>query len=389
MHDETVATPDPLDAIVRGARGRALGVLSASVLIFIVLLADVVEGPATAYVGVLTAAPLLAAVFARPTDVLVVGLLAMAFGQGYAVVAGSGTTQAQLVRLGFLAAGTAVAVAAAFLRQVRDRQLRLLTDVAEAAQATILRPVPGPVGRLAFAARYRSAAAAANVGGDFYDVLATPHGVRVLVGDVRGKGLDAVLLAAGVLGSFREVAFTAGPDLAAVARAVGDSTARLVGAEDFVTAVFIELGSDGHGRLVRCGHPPPLIIGSRGVQPVGGTVEQPPLGLVVRPVAEPLLLAAGERLLLFTDGLSEARDRSGCFFDVDAAAATLLGGDLDRALDRLLACVDEHTGHRLNDDLALLVIEHLPEPAGPEPVQAPPVVRQERSAAEPTLYGQP
>jgi len=381
MDDDAVATPDPLDAVVRGGRGRALGVLSASVLIVVVILADVVEGPATAYVGVLTAAPLLAAVFARPKDVLAVGVVAMAFGQGYAVVAGSGTTQAQLVRLGFLATGTAVAVAAASLRQVRDRQLRMITDVAEAAQATILKPVPGAVGRLAFAARYRSAAAAANVGGDFYDVLATPHGVRLLVGDVRGKGLDAVLLAAGVLGSFREAAFTAGPDLAAVAQAVGDSTARLIGTEDFVTAVFVELGSDGHGWIVRCGHPPPLVIGPGGVHPVGDTGEQPPLGLVVRPVAEPLVLAAGERLLLFTDGLSEARDRSGCFFDVDTAAATLRDSDLDEALDRLLAAVDEHTGHRLSDDLALLLVEHLPQPASSEPVPAPPVARQGRSAS--------
>ena len=73
---------------------------------------------------------------------------------------------------------------------------------------TLLRPVPRRAGRVALAVRYLSAAEDSVVGGDFYDVAVTPYGVRLVVGDVKGKGLEAVQLAATVLGSFRQAAFT-------------------------------------------------------------------------------------------------------------------------------------------------------------------------------------
>lgn len=355
--------------LVRGRRARALGLVAGCLLVVLVVGLDVAEGPKPAYLGVLTAAPLLAAVFARPRDVLVVGVLAVLFQQGYATQAGVATSPPQMVRLAFVVAATGLAVLAAALREVHDRQLQEVTDVAEAAQAAILRPVPAQAGSLAFAARYRSAATAADVGGDFYDVASTPYGVRIVVGDVRGKGLGAVQLAAAVLGSFREAAFTAGPDLAEVARAASAAAARSATPEDFVTAVFVELDPQGRGRLVRCGHPVPLVLGPTGARPVGCSVEQAPLGLVVAPVSEPLVLLPGERLLLFTDGLSEARDAGGAFFDVSAAAAGLTGGTLDAALERLVAAVTAHTGGQRGDDLALLLTEHHGDGTGRLPHQ--------------------
>lgn len=370
---ETVARSAPLSAelphwrerLVRGRRARALGLVAGCLLVILVIGLEVAEGPNPAYIGVLTAAPLLAAVFARPRDVLVVGVVAVLCGQGYTIRAGVATSQPQLVRLAFILMASGLAVLAAALREVHERQLQEVTDVAEAAQAAILRPVPPSTGSLVFAARYRSAAAAADVGGDFYDVASTPYGVRIVVGDVRGKGLGAVQLAASVLGSFREAAFTAGPDLAQVARAASAAAARSAAPEDFVTAVFVELDPHGRGRLVRCGHPVPLVLTDAGARPVDCTVEQAPLGLVVDPVSEPLVLGPGERLLLFTDGLSEARDASGEFFDVSAATTGLTGGTLDAALERLVAAVTAHTGGRLGDDLALLLTERQDDTAEP------------------------
>jgi hypothetical protein len=76
--------------------------------------------------------------------------------------------------------------------------------VAEVAQRAILRPIPARLGAMSFATRYLSAAEEALIGGDFYDAAFTPHGLRLITGDVRGKGLPAVQLASVVLGCFRE-----------------------------------------------------------------------------------------------------------------------------------------------------------------------------------------
>jgi serine phosphatase RsbU (regulator of sigma subunit) len=337
---------------------RHLGLAAGLALVAVITVADVVEGEATAYVGVLTSTPFLAAVFARPRDVVAVGAVALVGGALIGVEAGTGLTQAQVVRLLLICVATAVAAVAAGVRERREHELREVTGVAEVAQEAILRPLPAQVGAVALAGRYRSAAQSARVGGDFYDVANTPHGVRLIVGDVRGKGLDAVRVAAAVLGSFREAAFSAGPDLATVARVVSDAVDRHRDAEDFVTAVFVQLDADGRGQVVRCGHPAPLLLGDGGVRAIGVEPEQPPLGLLLGlPAAVPVALAPGERLLLYTDGLSEARRPGGLFFDVGAAAGGLVTGGLEQVLDDLVGQVTAHTGGALSDDLAVLLLE--------------------------------
>jgi sigma-B regulation protein RsbU (phosphoserine phosphatase) len=87
----------------------------------------------------------------------------------------------------------------------------------------------------------------------------TPHGVRLLVGDVRGKGLDAVRLAGVVLGSFRDAAQDR-PDLAQVAAALDRSVTRAIGREDFVTAVVVQVAADGSAIVLNCGHPALLLV---------------------------------------------------------------------------------------------------------------------------------
>jgi hypothetical protein len=88
----------------------------------------------------------------------------------------------------------------------QNQRLADVTSVAEAAQRALLRPLPRQVGPLELGVVYLAAAAEARVGGDLYEVTRTQFGIRLIVGDVRGKGLDAVEIAADVLGVFREVA---------------------------------------------------------------------------------------------------------------------------------------------------------------------------------------
>jgi sigma-B regulation protein RsbU (phosphoserine phosphatase) len=340
------------------SRARREGWVASLVLIVLILFADGVEGEQTAYVGVLTSVPFLASALARPVDVMGIGLVALAAGQTYAATEGAGGDSAQMVRLVSIAIATVVAAAVAAVRSSRERHLAELTDVAEVAQATILRPVPATAGPLRLAGRYRSAASKARVGGDFYDVIETEHGVRLIVGDVRGKGLDAVRLAAAVLGSFREAAHSAGCQLSDVAAALERTTRREVGPEDFVTAVLVQVDPDGRCTTVSCGHPPLLRVAAGGaVEFVTGLRSSPPLGLASEPVVTTVQLEPGDRLLMYTDGVSEARDRAGAFFSPQEAAQVLASEPLDVAADRFLAAVRRHTGDRLEDDLAMLVLE--------------------------------
>lgn len=81
-----------------------------------------------------------------------------------------------------------------------------VTAVAQATQLALLPPLPPEMTGISIAARYRSATREASVGGDLYEIIPTGHGIRVIIGDVRGKGLDAVLLARHVLSAFRRSA---------------------------------------------------------------------------------------------------------------------------------------------------------------------------------------
>src|SRR5690348_8811890 len=150
----------------------------------------------------------------------------------------------------------ALAVSLAVVRVRRERKLLRMTAIAEAAQRALLRPMPSSIGSLGLAARYVSATREALVGGDLYGVVETPDGVRVIVGDARGKGLDAVQMAATVLAGFRHAA-TREPSLKAVATDLDNVVTSVAGDEDFVTAVLAEFHDDHSVTLVNCGHHPP------------------------------------------------------------------------------------------------------------------------------------
>lgn len=341
--------------------GRPAGAVAALALVALIVALDVVEGPKTQFVGLLVAAPILAASFVPALPTAAVGLVALAAGAGYGAYRDVATTAPQLVRLFAIAVATAMATVAASLRVRRERRLVEVTGVAEVAQQTVLRPLPPDVGGLRIAVRYVSASAQARIGGDLYEALDTDHGVRVLVGDVRGKGLDAVRLASQVLGGFRHVAYGCA-SLDEVVAELDLSVRRASSDEDFVTAVVVEVGDGGRARVLNCGHPAPLLL-SAGVATLLEPAEpSPPLGLYPQPTLLEVTLGPGDRLLLYTDGLAEAR-AAGAFFPLlDAAPGTLGEGGLEDGLDALRRALDRHVGGRLDDDVALVVIEGPPVP---------------------------
>lgn len=263
-----------------------------------------------------------------------------------------------VIRLTLTAGLGALAVATASMRARRERALQHMTVIAETAQRALLRALPTEVGAVGFAARYVSATQAALVGGDLYEVAETPHGVRVIVGDVRGKGLDAVQMAATVLAAFRRGAFMQS-DLATIATDLDAVVTAVAGEEDFVTALLAEFHEDSSVTLVNCGHHAPLLVRPGGAAELIETGEpQLPLGLGTRPCPTTATWPAGSRLLIYTDGLVEARGPDGEFFPLIAHAGVLERGSGDEALDDLLALLDEYAGHRQADDIALVLAEH-------------------------------
>jgi serine phosphatase RsbU (regulator of sigma subunit) len=324
----------------------------------LVAILDVWTGGSAVLLGFLIAGPLLAAVGLDARRTAAVAGYAAVLAVLLGVPDGIFGSIDHVIRCLAVAVGGAFCTFIAERRSQRELALLRMTRVAEVAQRAILRPVPSRAGRVALAARYLSAAEDSVVGGDFYDVAVTPYGVRLVVGDVKGKGLEAVQLAATVLGSFRQAAFTQ-EDLPSLAAELDRSASRQLGEKDFVTAVLAEFGPSGQLKLVNCGHPPPLLLRGGGVRALTPGTPTTPLGLASDPAVERLELAPADRLLRYTDGLVEARDGQGRQFEVDgrAAAELLVAPSLDQALDGLVASVLRHAGGRLDDDLALVLAQ--------------------------------
>ncbi|MGX2995683.1 PP2C family protein-serine/threonine phosphatase [Streptomyces sp. JNUCC 64] len=314
------------------------------------------------------AAPLAAAPFYGRRGTVAVGLAACAAAIGERIEDGALGRAESVTDLATIVTVSVLAVVINRLTRRSDARLASAREIAEAAQRAVLPEPAERIGGLDIAARYEAAQADASIGGDLYAVQDTPHGVRLVVGDVRGKGMNAVSAVAVLIGAFREAAEQEA-DLEAVARRLERALAReevrrreVDLFEGFTTAVLAELP---HGRdvvrILNRGHPPPLLLAPDG----GLTVLVPalpalPLGMadlgVWPDLCEEVAFPPGACLLVYTDGLSEARDARGEFFD----PVLWLGGRTFVGPDALLTSVTGavllHTGAGPEDDMALLAV---------------------------------
>ncbi|MFF4305096.1 PP2C family protein-serine/threonine phosphatase [Streptomyces sp. NPDC001601] len=265
----------------------------------------------------------------------------------------------------------------AILAAHRIRRERTLADVrfvAEIAQRVLLRPVPHRIGNLLLESFYLSAAAEARIGGDLFEAVPTAYGVRLLIGDVRGKGLLAVETAAAMLGAFREAAHDE-PDLRALVERVDISMTRRADrlggtelGERFVTAVFAEIpGKERIVRVLNCGHPPPLLIRPGEVNELDRGRPGPPLNLGML-VGDPYRVETysfgpGDQLLLYTDGVTETRDPDGAFYPLLQRLRSWGPMPPPELLERLHQDLLVYSHDQLQDDTAALTAFLLPEKA--------------------------
>ncbi|OEJ34785.1 PP2C family protein-serine/threonine phosphatase [Streptomyces subrutilus] len=360
----------PLASRPRSRQVRPAQLAVPFALIALVTVVDVLAPPDVHLGPFLVAAPAVTASFAGPRMTGFVGLVAVV---AQAVVATVRTTLTDLNHTFQICALIMISVFVtlfAHLREVRERELVQLRSVAETAQQVVLRPLRDRMGPLGVASLYLAAAAEARIGGDLYAAARTATGTRLIIGDVRGKGLEAVGDAALVLGAFRAAAHQeAGlPGLvayleAAVSPDLDDSGDQ---GERFITAAVLEIPDDEPVlHLVSCGHPPPLLLRDGRALPLDVDHPSPPLGLAglveSSVTAQTFAFAAGDVLLLYTDGVLEARDAAGTFYPLAERAAAWPGTRPRALLDRLCADLLSHAaGSTLDDDAAMVAIERLP-----------------------------
>ncbi len=202
-----------------------------------------------------------------------------------------------------------------------------------------------------------------SIGGDFYDYIAFPDGsFGFALGDVAGKGPPAALLGAMLQGMFAAQAYTAHGPAEAIAR-VNQALFRRAIEARFVTLFYGILRPDGQLVYCNAGHNPPFLVGANGVRRLetGGLI----VGLFdgTEFEEETLQLTAGDMLVVFTDGVSEALSQEGEEYGDDRLLASIQA-EPDATAQTMLARVFDSVakfavGAPQADDITALVVRYL------------------------------
>ena len=202
-----------------------------------------------------------------------------------------------------------------------------------------------------------------EVAGDVFDYACNGDTLHVALLDAMGHSLEATLIATVAVSAYRNARRGAGT-LVDCWRAADTAVAETFSDEQFATAVFAQLDlQTGRLRTISAGHPTALIV--RGNRVVGRCADAPtvPVGLGPDdPAVTETQLEPGDRVVLFSDGIVEARSDSGEFFG-EGRLVDQLGRALDtglpapEAVRRLIHSVAGHQGGQLQDDATILLIE--------------------------------
>src|ERR1700757_1489410 len=206
-----------------------------------------------------------------------------------------------------------------------------------------------------------------EIGGDFFDAVNTKEGLAVVLADVSGKGVSAALLASTLQGMIYSHLSSGMPLLQVVSAVNRFFTDKLVG-EKYATVLLVRLRRDGELEYVNCGHVPPLLVcGGEVIRPPHGNV---PVGLLADATFESAScqMKSGDRFILVTDGVTEAENAMGDFFEdsrLEIAAAK------SPTLEGIFSAVTEFcAGNPLNDDCTVVELSYS-NPESPAPDSDP------------------
>ena len=345
----------------------------------IVTAADLLDGTSS-LVSAVAVAPLMAATMCSPLRTGIVSVITLAVGVSLLATQGNPEALTIAVRAGVIVVAAVMAPALAVARTRRERRIRDLTKVAEAAQYAVLTPIPPVAGPARLASAYQSASREALIGGDLYGVVETPRGLRLMIGDVRGKGIDAVQIAAVTLAAFRDGTHILS-SLTELAEHCDVQLRPHLVDEDFVTVLFADIAHDGKVEVLSCGHPGP--VHARADERLALEISAPgtplgiPLDMSIAPRPHRLELKPGDRLLFYTDGLVEARTSGGLFIRPEQVIGDIGTVDFEEALTGVLSRLHAAT-REVRDDLALLLVEYTGAGSNPE-------VEPDRVAEDPAV----
>ncbi|WP_051942948.1 PP2C family protein-serine/threonine phosphatase [Streptacidiphilus rugosus] len=304
--------------------------------IIAVTIFDVVTPDSVHYGVLLILAPMIAALVGGPWLTAGIGLLAVC-AQAF-IAARLDVLSVQRDEAIQILATTTLSTLVVLLSEIRERRMRQMEQiraVSEAAQRALMRPLPHRLGSLQVASFYLAAADQAEIGGDLYTATSVRDATRVIIGDVRGKGLQAVGESALLIGAFREAA-DSHADLGELAAALDLSVSRYLAdfvddyahaAEHFITALLLHIPAGAAAvQITNCGHPPPLLLHNGTIQVLHATNPIPPLGMHLLAVtdytADTVAFKSGDTLLLYTDGVIEARNPDGEFYPSKSGSAS-------------------------------------------------------------------
>ncbi|MFE2094975.1 PP2C family protein-serine/threonine phosphatase [Streptomyces sp. NPDC059460] len=363
-----------VDRILEQPSGRGLVAIPLA-LIMVITVVDI-HSPADVHMGpLLVIAPALTASFAGPWLTAAIGVLAVAAQVFIAVLHGGLATTNHISQITALTMLSALVAFICYVREWRGRQLSRARSVAETAQRVLLRPPRRRIGPLRVAWLYLAAEDETQIGGDLFAIARAAHpGTRVIIGDVRGKGMAAMGEASVLLGAFREGAhrYATLPELTAALEEsfclnvedVADT--KHDPGEHFITALVLDIPDHGsQAQMINCGHPPPLLVHDHQVTALHSRRPAPPLGMCALPAAlpacshrvDPFTFETGDILLLCTDGVIEARSPTGAFYPLAERVASFSATSPDALLRHIHDDLLAHVGEVLTDDAALLAIE--------------------------------
>lgn len=239
------------------------------------------------------------------------------------------------------------------------------TALARTLQESLLPPELPKLPGLEIAARYRPAGEGSEVLGDFYDVFQTGRtSLGAVLGDVAGKGVEAAKVTALAHYTIRAAASRTRDPIAILEQLNTALLTQYPDSERFLTVAYLDIHESRRGRVATvcsAGHTPVLLRRGDAVTTVGahglvlGVFQDAELS------ATRLRLQPGDTLLLYTDGVTEARRGNDQFGDDRLRA---LVAATDASADALIAAVEAavlaHTGGPPQDDIAILAI-HLPD----------------------------